>query len=320
MDVVCYELTEHGRLSEVDPAEAQRRWGAGDGAFWIRLRECSMAEAEILLDEIGVEGLLKTRVLGSGQGTSFVALRQSVFAEWPVFADEACSRRSQIAALCLPKLIVTLWSEPIEVPAETLGSLDLSDLGPASISTVLCSMLLWHGERTTRAARALRERLLEIDERMDADPDGVDASELADLKADLLLASAIIEEQDETLGLLSKAQSEALDFSTLQGPMGLARSSAGASRRLDDRLESRFLELRHRASEHKQDTLNLRIGFLTVISTVFLPLTLLAGIWGMNFEVMPELKQPWGYPAALGFMGLLAAAVIWSLRKRGWFD
>jgi len=320
MDVVCFELTEHGRLSEVDPAEAQRRWRAGDGAFWIRLRECSMAEAEILLDEIGVEGLLKTRVLGSGQGTSFVALRQSFFAEWPVFADEACSRRSQIAALCLPKLIVTLWSEPIEVPAETLGSLDLSDLGPASISTVLCAMLLWHGERTTRAARALRERLLEIDERMDADPDGVDASELADLKADLLLASAIIEEQDETFGLVSKAQSEALDFSPLQGPMSLARSTAGASRRLDDRLESRFLELRHRASEHKQDTLNLRIGFLTVISTVFLPLTLLAGLWGMNFEVMPELKQPWGYPAALGLMGLLAAAVIWFLRKRGWFD
>ncbi|MBT8470398.1 MAG: hypothetical protein KJN97_16755, partial [Deltaproteobacteria bacterium] len=134
------------------------------------------------------------------------------------------------------------------------------------------------------------------------------------------LASAIIEEQDEAFVLLSKAQSEALDFSTLQGPMSLALSTVGASRRLDDRLENRFLELRHRASEHKQDTLNQRIGFLTVISTVFLPLTLLAGLWGMNFEVMPELNQPWGYPAALGFMGLVAAGVVWFLGKRGWFD
>jgi len=320
MDAVCFELTEHGRLTEVGTTEAQQRWRAGDGAFWISLRESSKAEAEMLLDEICVEGLLKTRVLGSGHGTSFLALRRAVFAEWPVFADEACTRRSQIAALCLPNMIVTLRSEPIELPPETLESLDLSELGPVSTSTVLCSMLLWHGARTTGAARALRERLLEIDQRMDVDPGGVEASELADLKADLLLASGIIEEQDETFGLLSEAQSEALDFSTLRGPMSLVRSTASAARRLDDRLDSRFLELRHRASEHKQDTLNLRLGFLTVISTIFLPLTLLAGIWGMNFEVMPELKQPWAYPTALGLMALVAAAVAWSLRKRGWFD
>ena len=320
MDSVSFEVSEDGRLIEVDPAVAAQRWRAGDGAFWIDLRESSRAGAETLLDEIGVEGLLKTRVIGSGQGTSFVALRHAVFAEWPVFADEACSRRSQIAALCLPNLIVTLRSEPIEAPAETPGSLDLSEVGPPSTSTVLCAMLLWHGARTTRAARTLRERSLVIDERMDAEPGGVDASELADLKADLLLASGIIEEQDETFGLLFEAQSTALDFSTLRGPMSLVRSAAGAARRLDDRLDGRFLELRHRASEYKQDTLNLRLGFLTVISTIFLPLTLLAGIWGMNFEVMPELKRPWAYPAALGLMALVAAAVAWWLRKRGWFD
>jgi len=51
-----------------------------------------------------------------------------------------------------------------------------------------------------------------------------------------------------------------------------------------------------------------------------LPLTLLAGIWGMNFEVMPELKIPYGYPLAIGLMLLVAGAVAWSLRKRGWFD
>ncbi|MGB3052898.1 MAG: CorA family divalent cation transporter, partial [Polyangiales bacterium] len=97
-------------------------------------------------------------------------------------------------------------------------------------------------------------------------------------------------------------------------------STASALRRLDDRLDGRFLDLRHRASEYKQDTLNTRLGFLTVISTIFLPLTLLAGIWGMNFERMPELQQPYGYPIALGLMLMIASAVAWYLYKRGWFD
>jgi magnesium transporter len=57
-----------------------------------------------------------------------------------------------------------------------------------------------------------------------------------------------------------------------------------------------------------------------VISTVFLPLTLLAGIWGMNFETMPELSHPYSYPIALGIMLLVAGSVAWFLRKGGWFD
>jgi len=49
-----------------------------------------------------------------------------------------------------------------------------------------------------------------------------------------------------------------------------------------------------------------------------LPPTLIASIYGMNFQHMPELGQTWGYPLALVLM--LASAVIpmWYFRKRGW--
>ncbi len=181
-------------------------------------------------------------------------------------------------------------------------------------------MLMWHGTRTAHAARALRARMLKIDERMDADPGAVGNVELCELKSDLLLASGIIEEQEEAFRLLAQTDNEALSFGGVEGAMSLISSSASAARRLDERLDSRFFELRHRASEYKQDMLNVRIGVLTVISTIFLPLTLLAGIWGMNFNVMPELELPWAYPAALGLMLLIAAAVSRSLFKRGWFD
>jgi magnesium transporter len=46
--------------------------------------------------------------------------------------------------------------------------------------------------------------------------------------------------------------------------------------------------------------------------------TLLAGIWGMNFEHMPELDKVWGYPMALGFIGGLAYALYRYLRRQGW--
>jgi magnesium transporter len=40
----------------------------------------------------------------------------------------------------------------------------------------------------------------------------------------------------------------------------------------------------------------------------------------MNFENMPELQSPFGYPVALGLMALVGAGVFWFLRSRGWFD
>jgi magnesium transporter len=58
---------------------------------------------------------------------------------------------------------------------------------------------------------------------------------------------------------------------------------------------------------------------LTVISTIFMPLTFIAGVYGMNFHYMPELTSRWGYPAALVVMALIAATMIRYFRRRGWF-
>jgi magnesium transporter len=58
---------------------------------------------------------------------------------------------------------------------------------------------------------------------------------------------------------------------------------------------------------------------LTVISTVFIPLTFIASIYGMNFKHMPELDKPWAYPAVLGVMLLAALGMVGYFKKRGWW-
>jgi magnesium transporter len=57
---------------------------------------------------------------------------------------------------------------------------------------------------------------------------------------------------------------------------------------------------------------------LAAWAAIFAVSTALAGIWGMNFEVMPELKWAYGYPLALGIIGSTAAFLYWRFRKRGW--
>ena len=58
---------------------------------------------------------------------------------------------------------------------------------------------------------------------------------------------------------------------------------------------------------------------LTIIATIFMPLTMITGIYGMNFEHMPELKMKYGYYAVWAVMVLVAAFMLAVFKRRRWF-
>lgn len=60
------------------------------------------------------------------------------------------------------------------------------------------------------------------------------------------------------------------------------------------------------------------IKIFSVAAVVFLPPTLVASVYGMNFDIMPELHWPLGYPFALGLMVLSAILPFWYFKRRGW--
>ena len=68
------------------------------------------------------------------------------------------------------------------------------------------------------------------------------------------------------------------------------------------------------------NVMNQIIKTLTIVSTIFAPLTFIAGIYGMNFENMPELKWKYGYLYSLILMALIALFQAYFLWKRGWFQ
>ncbi len=63
---------------------------------------------------------------------------------------------------------------------------------------------------------------------------------------------------------------------------------------------------------------NQVMRILTVFSAFFLPLTFIVGVYGMNFQYMPELAQPWGYPAVCAVMAAVTVVIYAWVRKRGW--
>jgi magnesium transporter len=76
-----------------------------------------------------------------------------------------------------------------------------------------------------------------------------------------------------------------------------------------------LLELHHANISNKMNSV---MKTLTVVASIFIPLTFLAGIYGMNFTYMPELSKPWAYPALLLLMLFIAGGMIWYMRRKKW--
>ena len=60
------------------------------------------------------------------------------------------------------------------------------------------------------------------------------------------------------------------------------------------------------------------VKILTIFSVFFMPLTFIVGIYGMNFEFMPELQERWGYPGVLILMLLVSLGIYFYFRRKGW--
>ncbi len=70
--------------------------------------------------------------------------------------------------------------------------------------------------------------------------------------------------------------------------------------------------------QRASNRLNEVMKVLTIITTLFIPPTLIAGIYGMNFEHMPEVRLTFGYPVALITMAVVSLALLGFLHMKGW--
>lgn len=84
-----------------------------------------------------------------------------------------------------------------------------------------------------------------------------------------------------------------------------------------------YTEMTNDLAENYMTSISFRMNevmkVLTLISTTFIPLTFLAGVYGMNFHYFPELDQPWAYPAFWIFCVLLTATMLLFFRRKAWF-
>jgi magnesium transporter len=121
----------------------------------------------------------------------------------------------------------------------------------------------------------------------------------------------------EVISKLERADSKNFHSSTLPFIRDLQDHTTIVVETVESYMEmnSNLIELYLTTGNNK---LNEVMKILTIISTIFIPLTFIVGIYGMNFDNMPELRWKWGYFAILGLMALIGSGMIYYFRRKKW--
>lgn len=129
-----------------------------------------------------------------------------------------------------------------------------------------------------------------------------------------------LEAKHQTLMALLPLETNLIDLDPIYEPLHDVIAHVEHSLRYVERIEDRLDELDRHYLMMLQDKTNNRLRILTIISAIFMPLSLIAGIYGMNFKVMPELSWHYGYALVLLCMFCIALGLLIYFKTKDWFQ
>ncbi|MDT8903665.1 magnesium/cobalt transporter CorA [Anaeroselena agilis] len=163
----------------------------------------------------------------------------------------------------------------------------------------------------------LGERLEDLEDTLVTRPGQGTLQDIHYLKREMLFFRKALWPLREVIGALSRGESPLIRQTTLP----YVRDAYDHTVQVIDTLEtyrdilSGMLDIYLSSVSYR---LNEVMKLLTIISTIFIPLTFLAGVYGMNFRYMPELEWEYGYPAVWAVMILAGLVMVRYFRRRGW--
>lgn len=161
------------------------------------------------------------------------------------------------------------------------------------------------------------DQIEDLEDRVLADPNPTILQELHRLKRDLLTIRKAVWPLREEIGALIKSESALIRAETKV----YLRDLYDHIIQIIDMVET-FRDILGGIHDLYLSNISIRMNeimkVLTIIATIFIPLTFIVGVYGMNFEYMPELNWRWGYFSVWGVMIVIAIGMVIYFRKKKW--
>lgn len=167
--------------------------------------------------------------------------------------------------------------------------------------------------------RIARNRLKDFEEVLVNNPEDLSSKDLILCERDINQLADIIEDQYsgfEILALLSSTQHNKVSS---QQTNSIIKGFAPLDKAMT-RLVEKAASLRVQFMLLQQERAAVKINTLTILQGIFVPITFIAGVYGMNFTIMPELNWEFGYVFVWSIFILITVGLLTFFYKKGWFD
>lgn len=321
MDLNLYKLSREKHLIPVSALHLAQIWPKERGVYWLDIKSTTTEELQTLLTPLNLHPLIMEDCLDWDRSSQLNRYDQALYLEFPANETGDPRRRPYVSIICLPQRLVTIRRGAIpfldKLAADLIEHLQLYSVSKEAILYHILDGLI---DQNTLLVINARDEVDQLMNAFDEDPGSIDVEDIQTLQQRVSRLTSIAEDQLYCVTNLQSVDSRAFSIGRQREYYRDLVSAGDRAIRFTNRLERRLNDLYEYYQLTLHDRAEARLRFLTVLSAIFLPLTLISSIYGMNFGHMPELKWQYGYFAVLGLMVLIGLGMLGLFYRRGWFE
>ncbi|TFH39180.1 MAG: hypothetical protein E4G95_01785 [Bacteroidia bacterium] len=317
----CLQISDVPQLSPCEYTFAVNAITKKKARIWIDVLDADTSDVEKILDDLNVKGLIKRYCLESHDHPGFYPLKPLSLMVVPVQIDEQDENKLDYMSLLIScDFLITFRKSNMARFQKDITIKETLELLPdSSIAGIFSTLLMGLSLDCLRKAAKLSDNIMALEEQMDREPTSVNIKDISAKRFDLLALESVVQGQLPIIeAIVTSNRYPITSDSTLEYLIWTAANLKSADRKLEW-LEHIIEVMRSSIEAYGQEKTNRRLGRLTVLSMIFMPITFLAGVWGMNFEFMPLLSLKNGYLVALAVMIMISGGMYQYYRRKGWF-
>lgn len=321
MNVRVFGINTKATLEPLPETTLSTAWQQDTVHRWIDVEAATQDELRQLLAPLGLHATLLDACLQPQRSDRFISHRTALYLEVPTHLGWQQVEKPYLSILCLNTTLITVHRDRLHTIEDVIQGVGAEvPLYAQSESALLYYLLIEIGKCNVDAALAVRAEVERLDQQCQDRPDMLDPQEISVLRRKIGHYAAVHDDHTYCAGVLQTVESDAFRVSEQSSFYHDMLRLSELSRHLIVGAESRVGSLQRQYEMSVQNRVDNRLRFLTILSAVFLPLTLISAIYGMNFNDLPGMGVPYGYFIVIALMlatvGITGAYLYW----RGWFE
>jgi Mg2+ and Co2+ transporter CorA len=313
-----HELSTTSVPGSAGPTGLSERWLTDGLARWVRMVEPTPEELEAALRDLTPPEDFLAPPQEGGSQPLVVVQESATFVIIPV-PRRGDAGTCEIRIIWTPSALLTIENERQGIVDEIAADLHR----PAGSTTVVPELLVDVLQAIVRAMGplylALRRDIESLGMAIEDHPLDVPSTALLAMRHRVVWLSMLWEDQSYCNIELDRQLARVAEFDGVRESLRDLVSGSERGMTLVARMESRLKELREHHERSLQEQTNRRLNLLAILSSIYMPATLIAGIYGMNFERIPVTEIPYGYLIVMTMMAAVVFGQFWYFTRRGWF-